>query len=73
MFGVKYLPKLLPKHVGDIDSERTIGWWFAKHPQNATQLNRREEILAEYVAGTPELHNLYLEAKEGEDRVTPLH
>jgi hypothetical protein len=73
MFGIKHLPKLLPKHLEDIDSERTMGWWFAKHPQNAIQLNRREEILAEHVASTPELHNLYLETKEGENGATSFH
>lgn len=73
MFGIKHLPKLLPKHLEDIDSERTMGWWFAEHPQNATQLNRRDEILAEHVAGTPELHNLYLEAEQGENGATSFH
>lgn len=70
MFGIKHLPRLLPKDLEEIDSERTMGWWFAKHVQNTARLNGSEGVLAEHVVGTQELRNLYLEVKPHESGST---
>ncbi|KAK4551266.1 hypothetical protein LTR86_011263 [Recurvomyces mirabilis] len=63
MFGVDYLPRLMPAHLQENDNDRNIGWWFGKHAENSALLSGSETVLAEHVARTPELRNLYLEER----------
>jgi superfamily II DNA helicase RecQ len=65
MFDVEHLPKLTPKDLQENDSERTPGWWFGKHSQNATILHGHKEALAEHVASTARLREMYMEERCG--------
>lgn len=67
MFEVKHLPRLTPEALEENDSERTAGWWFGRHRQNATILHGHEEALAEHVALTADLRELYLEERRGSE------
>jgi hypothetical protein len=53
MFAVEHLPRLRSEDLQETDHERTPGWWFGKHRQNAPVLHGHEEALTEHVASTP--------------------
>lgn len=61
MFAVEHLPRLTPKELHETDYERTPGWWFGKHRQNAAILRGHKEALVEHVASMSELRLLWME------------
>ena len=65
MFGAEHLPRLTPKDLHENDSERAPGWWFGKHPLNATMLHGHKEALAEHVASTEQLRKMWMEEVRG--------
>lgn len=67
MFAADYIPRIIPKHLAENDSERTSGWWFGQHPQNAQALQGSQDILATHVSSTPDLCALYLADEDGEE------
>jgi superfamily II DNA helicase RecQ len=64
LFAAEHLPRLRPEDLQETDHERTPGWWFGKHRQNATVLRGHKEALAEHVASTPNLRSLWMEEQD---------
>jgi hypothetical protein len=64
LFAAKHLPRLRPGDLQETDHERTPGWCFGKHNQNATILRAHKEALAEHVASTPNLRSLWMEEQD---------